>query len=352
MLVLMAKSNRFLMLTVLISLGLAGGIYLGLDAVAGRILGSIVGTTTDPRNPSIRNIRAFSMEPIRFDLFDPRAIDRIKAGELDGVDTHFSMEVPAAYVVSVITQDFGPRRERDRITSVGVEFLINSDAPFTLEQQRMMLIVAEDMGLHMLTPDERNYRESRPWPSFPDRATQWRFREEMERRGIVPVRATFRAVLATPEIERRRHVLGSMWVGGSSRAPQSSFAPKEGCMVSEGPFPNSVRYDHSPDVFDPVPEGTRRSLFRGSCMSTFSSDAFIVVQYDQNGDYLWAMNCENFGPGGINNCVAAFLWGGLNTGLVAVDRAYMLRMPEFIERARALFKSFRDAAELSTERGA
>ena len=329
-----------------VGLAVVGGIYAGLDNLAGRILGSIVGTTTDPRDASIRNIRAFTMEPIRFDLFDRRAIARIEAGELEGVDPHFSMVVPAAYIASVITQDFGPRRERDRITSVGIEFLINSDGPFTLEQQRMMLMVAEDMDLRMLTSDERNYRESRPWPSFPDRATQWRFREEMERRGIVPVKATFRAVLATPEIERRRHVLSSLFNDHIERTPQSAFESRDGCVVSEGPFPGSVRYDHAPEQLAAVPEELSPFRIADSCLATGARDAFVVIQYGEDGNYLWAMTCENMGPGRVNNCLAKILWNDLHTGLVAVDRAHMLRMPEFIERARALFQSFRDAAEV------
>ncbi|MEO0385730.1 MAG: hypothetical protein AAF234_19515 [Pseudomonadota bacterium] len=335
-----------------LGLALAGGVYVGLDHLAGRILGSIVGTTTDPRHPSIRNIRAFTMEPIHFDLFDRRAIARIEAGELEGVDPYFSMVVPAAYIASVITQDFGPRRERDRITSVGIEFLINNDGPFELEQERMMMIVAEDMGLRMLTPDERNYRESRPWPSFPDQATQWRFRGEMERRGIVPVRASFMASLATPEIERRRNVLSSLFNGHIERTPQSAFEPRDGCVVSDGPFLNSVRYDHAPEQLAAVPEELSPVRIADSCLATGARDAFAVIQYNDDGDYLWAMRCADLGPGRVNNCVARFLWGDLRIGRIVVDRAHMLRMPEFIERARALFRSFRNAAEPSTERGA
>ena len=337
---------------VAIGLALAVGAYVGLDNLAGRVLGSIVGTTTDPHDASIRNIRAFTMEPIRFDLFDRRAIARIEAGELEGVDPYFSMAVPAAYVASVIIQDFGPRRERDRITSVGIEFLINSDASFTLEQQRMMLIVAEDMGLRMLTSDERNYRESRPWPSFPDRATQWRFREEMERRGIVPVRATFTAPLAIPEIERRCNVLSSLFNGHIERTSQSAFEPRDGCVVSEGTFPSSVRYDHAPEQLAAVPEELSPVRIADSCLATGARDAFAVIQYNEDGDYLWAMRCIDLGPDRINNCIARFLWGDLHTGIVAVNRAHMLRMPEFIERAGVLFQSFRDAAEPSIQRGA
>jgi len=328
-----------------IGLAVVGGFYVGLDAFVGRILGSIVGTTTDPRQPSIRNIRAFTMDPIRFDLFDRRAIARIEAGELEGVDPYFSMVVPAAYIASVITQDFGPRRERDTITSVGIEFLINSDVPFQLEQERMMMIVANEMGIPILEgSDPRNRWSSRPQPDFPNRETRQRFEEEMERRGIVPVSASFSVNMAAPETERRRHVFGSMWVGGNSRAPQSMFASKEGCVLSEGPFPNSVRYGHAPEQLAAVPEELSPVRIADSCLATGARDAFVVIQYGDDGDDVWAMKCADLGPGRINNCVARFLWGDLRTGRIVVDRANMLRMPEFIERARALFQSFQDAA--------
>lgn len=329
-----------------IGLAVVGGLYVGLDVFAGRILGSIVGTTTDPRHPSIRNIRAFIMDPIRFDLFDRRAIARIEAGELEGVDPYLSMEVPAAYIATVITQDFGPRRERDRIASVGIEFLIDSDAPFEPERERMKMIVADEMGIPILEgADPRNRWSSRPQPDYPDHETRQRFEEEMERRGIVPVKATFRAVLATPEIERRRHILSSLFNGHIERTPRSPFEPRDGCVVSEGPFDASVRYDHAPEQLAAVPEELSPVRIADSCLATGARDAFVVIQYDDNGDYLWAMRCVDLGPGRINNCVAAFLWDDLNTGVIAVNRAHMLRMPEFIERARALFQSFQDAAE-------
>lgn len=343
---MITKRRRAILFGGVIGLAVVGGLYVGLDVFAGRILGSIVGTTTDPRDASIRNIRAFTMDPIRFDLFDRRAIARIEAGELEGVDPYFSMVVPAAYVTSVITQDFGPRRERDTITSVGIRFLVDSDAPFQLEQERMMMIIADEMGIPILEgSDPRNRWSSRPQPDFPDRETQQRFEDEMERRSIVPISASFSVNIAAPEIERRRHVFGSGFTGHSERTPQSAFEPRDGCVVSEGPFQNSVRYDHAPDQLAAVPEELSPVRIADSCLATGARDAFVVIQYNDEGDYVWTIKCADLGPGRINNCVARFLWGDLRAGRIVVDRAHMLRMPEFIERARALFQSFQDAAE-------
>jgi hypothetical protein len=167
----------------------------------------------------------------------------------------------------------------------------------------------------------------------------------MERRGVIPVTMGFNSVIGAPDIERLRYVFTG-FSGSVSFSPFEQRQVMEGCVLSDGPFPNSVRYDHHRDIIAALPAGTNRVPFRaGSCLRSKVPDAFVVVQYSEAGEPLWAMNCENLGPNGINNCLANFSWDEIRIALVAVDRAHMHRMPEFIERTRALFRSFREAGQ-------
>jgi hypothetical protein len=137
--------------------------YVGLDRLQGRLLGIMVGTTTDPRQASIRGVRSLSMDPVIINMIDRTAVERIRDGELgEDIDPALSMAVPAAYITSIIMDDTGRRGSRNDIHFVQTRMLLDSDTPYWLEWARVAPIVADELGLRMLEPGDRHYRTNRP----------------------------------------------------------------------------------------------------------------------------------------------------------------------------------------------
>lgn len=117
-------------------------------------------------------------------------------------------------------------------------------------------------------------------------------------------------------------------------------------MASPGPYPNSVRYDHSPKALAQAPKGS--PWIAASCLKgTLQRASFSVVQYDQDGNVSMIVICREWGD---KACVATAHWHEIWPATVYVSRAYLQRIPEFMKRLKSLYDAFEAAANAQSER--
>ena len=114
----------------------------------------------------------------------------------------------------------------------------------------------------------------------------------------------------------------------------------EGCVTRPGPYPNSVRYDHSPEAL--AHESPTWLRIRTSCIRTVHQRrSFVIVQYDDNGELVMTIVCRDHHN---KTCHVKFYWQEIWGAKLGISNKYLSRIPEFIEKLKALFDSFEAAA--------
>ena len=370
------------------------GLYLGLDVFRGKMLGALVGTTVDPRSALGSYVRSVSMEPVLLTL-KGSVVQREKHKKA-GIETpRVSFAVPQAYLNVVRTEDegwFG-----SNVTSLALQVSSENFQPYRIEFPHMRKEVLEQLDIKLVKRSETRppdkLRRSGPSENelvFPDRESSRRYDAEMLRRGFTYINTGIGTNAEVDESERFRKTLFPLFgqvagispecreqlavmdapVTGEASPPQACVqqmkegrqrrgyghpAPviydkqtgrviiADGCTMSPGPYPNSVRFDQAPKTIPPAPENGGGVSVTRACLSSgnVGRGAFAVVQYGDDGKLVAGIEClgERF-----YDCHAHFYWRDIwKVGLV-VDKRYLARIPEFIEKAKALYDRFEAAA--------
>lgn len=321
----------------------AGGValYVGLDALQGRMLGAMVGTTVDPRSALGERPRSLSMERRVFTLNDTLAARAYNAKK--GIETpEIKLAIPKAYINIV-------RSEKDgwfgaNIHGVGLTISSENFKPYRLEYPRVHKEVLDHLGITLVKRSERYPPKKTGIGSlrdpnalvFPSREARARYDAELLRRGFAEIDAGI-GTGAEVTVEQRTEAMLS-WPFRKARSLKK-FEELEGCVTSPGPYPNSVRYDHSPEVLAEFETYPRK---RKSCLARrHRQGAFAVVQYDDDEQVAMTMVCRDYGP---KNCHAIFHWRVIWDAKLSINNRYLSRIPEFIEKLRALYDEFEAAA--------
>lgn len=326
-----------------VALAAAGGValFIGLDAFQGKLLGVLSGTTVDPRSALGARPRSLSMERQVFTFNDTVARRAYNAKK--GIETpEIKLAIPKAYINVV-------RSEKDgwfgtNVHGVGLTISSQNFKPYRLEHPKVRKEVLDHLGIKLVKRSER-YPPRPGLPSlgnpneliFPSNEAKARYDAEMLRRGFTEIDAGV-GNGAHVTAERRAKALLSFPFRKAVSLKKSEAL--EGCVTRPGPYPNSVRYDHSPEAL--AHEAPTSLRIRTSCIRTVHQRrSFVVVQYDDNGELAMTIVCRDHHN---KTCHAKSYWREIWGAKLGVSNKYLSRIPEFIEKLKALFDSFEAAA--------
>ena len=320
----------------LVALAVGLVFYFGLDVFQGKMFGMLSGTTADPRAALGTRTRSLSMEPQLFTLSDT-VVGRERKAEKDIEIPQVTLAIPKAYINVVRTEKdgwFGTN-------TLGVALQISSEnfKPYRAEFPRVRDETLDKLNIELVTdkPSALFPNPERRPKVFPDADAQARYDSELLRRGFTRINTGIGTGAKLDPEKRVRSLLHFPFRNADRNIKR--FEALNGCVTSRGPYPNSVRYDHSPKASEPMP-GARKT----SCIRTAHQPvSFVVVQYDNDDTITMTVTCR-FHSNGANSCHAKFYWREIwSVGLV-VAADYVNRIPEFVEKTKALFDSFELAA--------
>lgn len=347
------------LLAIIIVVVLAGALLL--DKFQGRMLGAMVGTTTDPRTAlGERSFRA-SMKPRLFTLRD-----RTYRPFFDGLvgnrkpkqyGKRISFAIPEAFLYRVRSEPDGWSR---RTTGVLIRVSSQNFKPYRTEWFPVRKEVAKDLEIDLVSPDqlelhrvkardrrarwkehqERRIRDkSYPFNGLkrtryrpPDLYSARRINDELVRRGFAEV---FIGIGVTPRLNktaRESRMLVSVF------GNRENYETSKGCTQSPGPWPNSTRYELSRSVLQAL--GHRRLRHEACFRPRSPKSTYAIVQRDANGQIEFIVRCAYNSPSRFKSCKSLFFWKGIWPMSLNVTDAFENRIPEFIAKARALFDGF------------
>ncbi|GAA6210665.1 hypothetical protein NBRC116602_04050 [Hyphomicrobiales bacterium 4NK60-0047b] len=319
-------------------------LYIGLNVFQGKMLGALVGTTVDPRTALGERPYSISMDRRLFILKGTvvrRAYDAKK-----GIETpQIKLAVPKAYINVVRTEKegwFGTN-----VTSIAILASSQNFKPYRLEYPYVRKDVLDKLNIKLVVPPP-SILDRNPDPRFkifPNDEAKARYKAEMLRRNFTEIRTGIGANADLDEKRRNKRLLYELFRPYRDALHLSNFADARksisGCVITTGPFPNSIRIDHAPEIFAPVPKGEKR---KPTCLQYRDRMHFAIVTYDDKGKLLFTTRCRDH-TNGAGNCHTFFYWRQIWNVGVNVSSKYVAHIPSYFQQTITLYESFAAAAK-------
>lgn len=319
-------------------------LYNGLNVFQGKMLGALVGTTVDPRTALGERSFSTSMDRRLFTLKGTvvrRAYDAKK-----GIETpQIKLAVPKAYINVVRTEKegwFGTN-----VNSIAILASSQNFKPYRLEYPYVRKDVLDKLNIKLVVPPP-SILDRNPDPRFkifPNDEAKARYKAEMLRRNFTEIRTGISANAYLDEKDRNRRILSPLFRFSRNLNHLADIEEAEkglkGCELSPGPFPNSIRLDHAPEIFAPVPKGEKR---KPTCLQYRDRMHFAILTYDDKGKLLFTTRCRDH-TNGAGSCHTFFYWRKIWKIGLNVSSKYVAHIPSYFQQTIALYESFAEAAK-------
>lgn len=199
----------------LAALGAAGlaGLSLGVDALRGKVLGIMAGTTVDPRGALGVSSHSMSTEP---QIFEIKAWDGPSYDNRDenGLLPAIRLAIPKADVRKIRYSEKQGWFSTPDVSSIELSLSSQNFEPYRLEQARVHREVLDQLGIKLIRHSERypdaiiKLDENVLW--FPSDDAEARYEAEMLRRGFTEIIASIAGAVELTEKRRTRAVIESI----------------------------------------------------------------------------------------------------------------------------------------------